>query len=453
MERDSKMDGISLPLDERCLSSESAVLLRCQTAELPIILTAPHGGSKSFPMSRSMKARVPGQQVCTKSDMHTIRLLGNIDDAVFKMCGLRPHVVAARFHRKYIDANRNYEVLEQHAYHPDCELARSAYQDYHRCIEECVVHCRQLFPDKVILLLDIHGQKLYDDYIVLGTQSGGTLVRPAETHGEGASSAPGVAVIQQLRRHLGMAVLPEHGLADISRYSGGYTVVRHSCAGTVDAIQLEFGSLLRFEPAQSRRVGHTVALAVVSAIAESVTLCKAAPPEAVPRCLEHLSRIVWRVFLPGRLVSPWRAAGPLPSSTGLKVSLGGDGEDDVFETGSIPQLVRACRLQGFAASEVLRGLCVPLVSEVARGVHYASSLSGVILSYELEGELQMSREEYFHFLRSRIGSGRTSDEGWTCLWTVGHVAIRNSDVDDVHSFGLAWVLTEQSGIPNVMAPA
>jgi N-formylglutamate amidohydrolase len=66
-----------------------------------------------------------------------------------------PHVVAARFHRKYIDANRS---LTDGAVMDYCnDTTRNTYKEYHDRIHECIEHAsaRHGFA----LLVDIHGTK------------------------------------------------------------------------------------------------------------------------------------------------------------------------------------------------------------------------------------------------------------------------------------------------------
>lgn len=403
------IDDISGPLDDKCLSEESAVLIRCSGAHLPIILTAPHGGSLSSPVSQILKARTPGKGICTKSDLHTLRLLNNIDDHIHRLCGMHPHIVAARYHRKYIDANRDSEIAAQQPYHPKCKSSRAAYEEYHQSIEDCIAHCQQLWPHTSVLLLDIHGQRIYQDHIVLGTRSGETYYQPSD----GSSArhmTPGYDFINLLRADLDLAILPHRGGADIPLYSGGYTVMRHSAPKSVDAIQLEFGSTLRSSSYLSTRAALVVAYAAARAIWPSICshpLYRESAPSLLnpPRkysmysCSHgHLNGIVSKVFIPGKLVGPsWQSLSR--DVTGIRASAGavvdqviGDGSNysysvvisqsccdssgrqesvcDVFECGGQPSSVQtSARLEAHSLSPYSRALCRSHGSEWISGVN------------------------------------------------------------------------------------
>ena len=221
--------------------NSAMILHRIDNANIPIILTAPHGG-QSRCGSHSMKARPQLPGVVTKCDLYTMELLTLIDESIRRRTNdqKRPHIVAARFHRQYIDANRNGRILSQVAYHPDCLIAKSNYEQYHDHIDSCIAHSLDGSPFSRALLLDIHGMGPYSDYVVVGTLNGQTC----STSGSQSISQPYMGFLWHLRGLLGTAVLPLAGCADFPQYSGGHTVARHG-GGRVDALQLEFGGFLR----------------------------------------------------------------------------------------------------------------------------------------------------------------------------------------------------------------
>ena len=91
------------------------VIYRIESATTRVVLTAPHGGHTKYGAQalemHPRPAALPG--VVTKSDLHTLDLLAAIDEYVRQHTQTQPHIVAARFHRQYIDANRNARVGSQ----------------------------------------------------------------------------------------------------------------------------------------------------------------------------------------------------------------------------------------------------------------------------------------------------------------------------------------------------
>lgn len=260
--------------------NSAMIIHRIDKANIPIILTAPHGGPSRCG-SHSMKARplLPG--VVTKCDLYTMELLTLIDESVRRRTNdqKRPHVVAARFHRQFIDANRNGRVLSQVAYHPDCPNAKLHYEQYHDHIDSCIAHSLDGSPFSRALLLDIHGMGPYSDYVVVGTLNGQTCT----TSGSQSISQPYMGFLWHLRGLLGTAVLPLAGCADFPQYSGGHTVARHG-GGRVDALQLEFGGFLR-----TVELRHQVAEIIGEAILRTMQ-----PMRTFLQTLALLPTVQWR---------------------------------------------------------------------------------------------------------------------------------------------------------------
>ena len=214
------------------------VLYRIQSATSQVILSAPHGGSSKFGSQSTLLSRplVPG--VVTKSDLHTLDLLALIDEYVRSRLSTRPHIVAARFHRQFIDANRNARVSSQVAVNPDCVTSRQLYDEYHGHISNCIDHCIERDPHSRVLLLDLHGMKPYTDFIAVGSLN-------HTTHDTKVTNKPYMGFLWHLRDLLGTTILPLPGNNDFPQYSGGFTIQRHGIGSRVDAFQLEFGSFLR----------------------------------------------------------------------------------------------------------------------------------------------------------------------------------------------------------------
>src|SRR4051812_11124139 len=102
-----------MPMRRACLGSSIAVLtavaavaaeptdfILVQPGNLPLILTAPHGGSATVPGVPPRTSGIVGR------DAHTLELTQEVAARITTVLGAAPYVVAARFARKQIDANR-----------------------------------------------------------------------------------------------------------------------------------------------------------------------------------------------------------------------------------------------------------------------------------------------------------------------------------------------------------
>lgn len=234
--------GVLAGWDARFLSQAVAqdpkALVAIQSGDLPIILTAPHGGNAPIP-------GVPPRQgkdiarFRTATDALTKELTENLADAIEGQMGKRPFVVAACFHRKYLDANRRpseaFESIE----------AESAYRDYHQAITDARNEVIQRWGHGI--LLDIHGQIAEPTTIFRGTQNGKSTTHLIQRFGVQAQNGP-LSLWGLFAKH-GFQVMPEVGSVDREHadYNGGYTVITHGSGsgGTIDAVQLEIGRDLR----------------------------------------------------------------------------------------------------------------------------------------------------------------------------------------------------------------
>lgn len=213
-------------------------LVATEQGQLPIILSAPHGGRVAIPDV----AERTGDGVSafrTVQDVNTDKLVERLADALEKKLGKRPYTVIAHFHRRYVDANRP----ENDAY--ESKNAKLFYDTYHQALHQARVEVIQRWGRG--LLLDIHGQAAEPEAIFRGTQNGKTVTHLVKRFGEealiGETSLFGVLAER------GVSLLPAVGSAahEDPRYDGGYTVLTYgsSSGTTLDAIQLEFGRDLR----------------------------------------------------------------------------------------------------------------------------------------------------------------------------------------------------------------
>jgi N-formylglutamate amidohydrolase len=230
---------------------------------LPIILTAPHDGMETVPGTpprTGVGTGVAPNRFVIVRDVNTGALTEAIGAAMERELGGRPYVVIARFHRRFIDANRPpADGFE----HPG---AKPHYDAFHGAIDAASDEIRRTWGRG--LLLDIHGQIAEVDGIYRGTRDGRTVSDLLRLHGDDALVGP-QSILGRLAAE-GYMILPPPppppatpatpatrassqpatAPADIGheiRFNGGYIVDAHgSHRGTaIDAIQLEFGTNLR----------------------------------------------------------------------------------------------------------------------------------------------------------------------------------------------------------------
>jgi N-formylglutamate amidohydrolase len=99
---------------------QSLVQARVSDAFLPIILTAPHGGKEATGDQVSyLEARPEFEKnIRIVADVGTAQLLEAIDAQLLLKTGHACFSVVARFHRKFIDANRDFRDPEAIAFVP-----------------------------------------------------------------------------------------------------------------------------------------------------------------------------------------------------------------------------------------------------------------------------------------------------------------------------------------------
>ena len=211
-------------------------LVTARTGGLPILLTVPHGGTDIVP---NVPVRSRG---ITGTDVHTIELMEALTKHLERELGASPYVVAARFSRKYIDANR----AEREAFEsPD---AKPAYDAYHGRIRSFITQMRERFPRGAVLL-DIHGQSTEPDLLLRGTRNGSTVAALLRNHGPDALIGPNsiFGVVQRRGYKVFPPNTPIGNPSEDRRYGGGPTVQMYGSNNPdgIDAIQLEVGRAIR----------------------------------------------------------------------------------------------------------------------------------------------------------------------------------------------------------------
>jgi N-formylglutamate amidohydrolase len=231
-------------------------LVTIQEGKLPVILSAPHGGTKDVPGVAPRKGEglpAGGSGFFTGRDTNTEELAHATSAAIEKKMGKKPYMVVARFHRKYIDANRPPEIAYEE------EKAKPTYDAYRQTL---AAYCREVKKTYGSgLLLDIHGQGQLKDTVIRGTRDGKTVALLIQRYGEKAHTGP--ESFFGLLSANGCKVFPEK-LAD-KEFAGlnGGNIVHTYGSGEygIDAIQLEFGGEFR-EKAKLNDTAEKVAAAV-----------------------------------------------------------------------------------------------------------------------------------------------------------------------------------------------
>ncbi|MEK7867304.1 MAG: hypothetical protein AAB434_11525 [Planctomycetota bacterium] len=243
---------VLLPALAASLRAEEA-LVHTELGEIPIVLTAPHGGKQHIPGVPDRESGV------TTRDMATYEIVIGIAEELEKRLGERPYLVAALFHRASADANRGAnDAFED-------EDAKPHYDAYHDAVANVVADVQKRWPGRG-LLLDIHGQAAFEG-IHRGTKDGRTVRRLVKRIGEeafvgpegllGRLAAKDYEVFPPVGKPLGS---PEED----ARFNGGYTVRTYGSdhEDGIDAIQLEFGPKLRTDEKRREKLVRDLAEAI-----------------------------------------------------------------------------------------------------------------------------------------------------------------------------------------------
>ncbi len=233
-------------------AARASDLVIVESGELPVILTAPHGGGQDVP---GCALRTPvGTRFVDRPDQHTDVLARGIADELKRLTGKPPYLVMARFHRKFIDANRRADEA-----YGDAGCA-AVYDAYHAAIRRHINEIRARHPQA--MLFDIHGQAVYPDSILRGTHYGAAVTRLLARAGAPAITGPD-SVFGRFAA-MGYTIVPLNNTAPTARveapgYTGGHTVALYGSnrVDGVDAMQLEFGRALRERAALDKTAKDT----------------------------------------------------------------------------------------------------------------------------------------------------------------------------------------------------
>lgn len=233
------------------LAEEPAPLVRVQFGELPIILSAPHGGRRDIPgvperTGDNYPASAGKFVVLRDSGTHELALeLARVIEHRF---GRKPYFVIAESHRRFLDPNRPPEAAYEHP------AAAAVYREYHDALARCCDEVRDRFPAG--LLLDLHGQSAAAGTVYRGTQNGRTVQLLTRRFGPAAHTGPH-SLCGRLQSR-GWTIHPDPLTApEAAAYDGGHIVQTYGLPERgIDAIQLEFGSDYRRNSQRPRVAGE-----------------------------------------------------------------------------------------------------------------------------------------------------------------------------------------------------
>lgn len=216
--------------------------------ELPLILSAPHGGTH---MPSEIRNRTRGYPIGDSGTQELTRLIAH---ALFERTGRMPHVVISRLARKKLDPNRTIgEAADGDS------LAEQAWLDYHGFIDAAKDAVTNTWGSG--LYLDIHGHGHRTPWVELGyVINNDALNGPDDTLNRmrrhalrslAEASPQSVSELVRGPQSLGALLVekgyrsvpspddPSPGRADY--FSGGYSTYRHGSyfGGPIDGIQVE----------------------------------------------------------------------------------------------------------------------------------------------------------------------------------------------------------------------
>ncbi len=233
--------GAFLGLDAALLAETAfapADFISVQKGDLPVILSAPHGGLLEIPgvperKGEGMKKGPSG--FFAGRDGNTELLAAAIAVALEKRLGKKPYFVISKAHRKFVDPNRPVEIAVEHP------RAREVYDAYRGTLTKFCDDVGKRFGAG--LLVDVHGQGSARDTVFRGTHNGTTDMNLSMRFGDkihaGPKSLAGLLVAR------GINMKPTDRSPETNGFTGGNIVVTHGKQAGIGAVQFEFGADFR----------------------------------------------------------------------------------------------------------------------------------------------------------------------------------------------------------------
>ena len=215
-----------------------------QKGDLPIILSAPHGGLQPIPgvPERAGEGlKKGGAGFFAGRDENTELLAAAIARALESRLGKKPYFVIAKMHRKFVDANRPPEIAVEHP------RAREVYDAYRGALAQFCDEVHARFGRG--LLIDVHGQASARDTVFRGTHNGTTDAMLAKLAGEKIHAGP--QSLAGLLNARGIAMKPADTSPETAGFTGGHIVQTYGKHEGIGAVQCEFGMDFREKKAIS----------------------------------------------------------------------------------------------------------------------------------------------------------------------------------------------------------
>jgi hypothetical protein len=241
-------------------------LVKRHRGTMPVILTSPHGGSETPAnvTERTDAATPAGCDFVTSRDNETATITEAVTQKILDLTGLSPYAVVARFHRRFIDANRSRNCAFNDA------DARPFYDEYHNRVSSYI---RQILDQNQGrgFLFDIHGTQVIEEDpadIYLGTANGASLLPSFERRN--LFMQHGLHGLLTWVRHptatgpvFQYRVSPANDTAtETGAVNGGFTVRNYGAL--VNCIQIELASTVRDSGEKQAFVVEDLAFAIIN---------------------------------------------------------------------------------------------------------------------------------------------------------------------------------------------
>jgi glutamine amidotransferase-like uncharacterized protein/N-formylglutamate amidohydrolase len=212
-----------------------------QSGQIPIIVSAPHGGNLTLPDVPARKGEgleTGASGFFTGRDSGTEELALEVADAIRKRFGKDPYYVISRVHRRFLDPNRPVDIAIEDP------RVKPIYDHYHGSMKQFCEEVTERF--QVGLVIDLHGQGSRRDTVFRGTKNGLSVSRLRQTFGESSHTGPASLFGMLHARGWTVHPMPLDG-SEQSGYTGGYITQSYgSHRGLpIDAMQLEMGAEYR----------------------------------------------------------------------------------------------------------------------------------------------------------------------------------------------------------------
>ncbi len=216
--------------------------------DLPLILSAPHGGTGT-PVE--IADRKKGYTV---GDSNTQELTRLVAQALTDMTGYSPHVIISRLSRKKLDANRELDEAAE-----GDKIAEKAWLDYHGFIDAAKQEVTASWGAG--LYLDVHGHGHRTPWIELGYLIGPNTLNGSDSKlnsirryslrtltnhsvmplSEVVRGRKSLGGLLESRGYRAVPAPGDPGPGQASYFSGGYSTFRHGSYfdGPISAIQIE----------------------------------------------------------------------------------------------------------------------------------------------------------------------------------------------------------------------